>query len=1049
MSVIGIDRRFGKRLGRWYRLVFVFAVLGGLAFLTNAVGAQQDPECTIVGTEGPDVLDGGSGTDVICGLGGDDLISGGSGSDIIYGGDGNDTIDAGSGADTVYAEDGDDVVDGGSGSDIIDGGAGNDSIEAGPGADTVDAGDGNDLVDGGGGADVITGGPGDDDLSGGTGSDDITGDFGADQLFGGTGQDDLIGGPGVDSADGGSGSDTCAAETVVNCETVNADEGGVAPATVTVDTPAADQTVFADTQVGVTVEPADATGSVDVSVDGMLVGSSEIVDGGATVPWDTTTSADGQAVLLTEARDETGTVTATSSVTVTVDNSLFDMERIFADFDSGLITADEFAILATESIYVPNRLDERYGVTIDDGEDAEGTVAVLTIQALLDELSVDTVEILAAYEEVAAALRIDELRADTDLDPRDLLNGTAQQSNSPVLIQRSESALVAASNPVSGRSARRLLLSLHSAYWDNCDSDGKCEFTTENFRIGFVLESVNDVDGVPDDETQDDSDGFDPDTGELTGVANAVPDRIDHLAFELERGLVIYTEGMGYDEPPGLSFGPFATRIDVQVLDVRPQAPRGISPWAYKINVKPDSPRRTVRHELFHHVQFGYYFEEWFLSGTPWWVESSAQWASHAAGEALGDNIYGDGTFDAGPAGAYARLLDNFLGTPGKRLTSGEEVFGFANPRVYGAFILSEYLEDGFGPDHIRGVWELIESSFGQGAAWALWNHDYEGVDFRDLLPDFWTSAYLLRLQPEDDFDYDDLHIDFWRGELGPFNTGGDAQSSENRPRRTHIILDDQFSIQTQVLIGSGGAVFLDLTADAMEDGGSLEIMLSEEGATEDVRTRVIGFGEYPGFCMSAVDLPVGDNTVSVPIPAGCSFLTFQTVNTEDSSSRTAVRSFRFSSQTIGDPVNFDFETGDLTGWTLIDSGEGDNWWEIQSPGLLGTNYAFRIENTGAPIDGIEQTALRGFGDCGVGVTTTGEFGTTARLEVVDASDGTLWGSHEYTYTGLETEPVDLFVDNVSELFLPDAYTVRLLYVQRSVELAIVVFDEVEVDSCT
>lgn len=47
------------------------------------------------------------------------------------------------------------------------------------------------------------------------------------------------------------------------------------------------------------------------------------------------------------------------------------MERIFADFDAGVITVDQFAVLATEAIYVPNRLDDRYGVAVDENGSTE------------------------------------------------------------------------------------------------------------------------------------------------------------------------------------------------------------------------------------------------------------------------------------------------------------------------------------------------------------------------------------------------------------------------------------------------------------------------------------------------------------------------------------------------------------------------------------------------------------------------------------------------------------------------------------------------------
>lgn len=80
-------------------------------------------ECTITGTQGPDVLRGTPGDDVICGRGGRDVIIGLSGHDILRGGPGADRLVGGSG---------DDVLAGGSGADWGSGGRGDDVCSADP-----------------------------------------------------------------------------------------------------------------------------------------------------------------------------------------------------------------------------------------------------------------------------------------------------------------------------------------------------------------------------------------------------------------------------------------------------------------------------------------------------------------------------------------------------------------------------------------------------------------------------------------------------------------------------------------------------------------------------------------------------------------------------------------------------------------------------------------------------------------------------------------------------------------------------------------------------
>lgn len=160
-----------------------------------AVGDEPtDGDDVILGTSGPDVINGGDGDDIICGQGGDDVINGGDGKDLINGGSGDDTINSGQGLDTVFGEGGDDFVSGGRGKDTIFGGAGDDDLRGNEGTDTID------------------GGAGDDELRGGQKADLLVGGTGNDELIGGTRPDVLDGGPGLDRFNGGSGVDACVAD---------------------------------------------------------------------------------------------------------------------------------------------------------------------------------------------------------------------------------------------------------------------------------------------------------------------------------------------------------------------------------------------------------------------------------------------------------------------------------------------------------------------------------------------------------------------------------------------------------------------------------------------------------------------------------------------------------------------------------------------------------------------------------------------------------------------------------------------------------------------
>ena len=74
---------------------------------------------TIVGTDGPDVLQGTFQHDVIVGLGGNDVIRGASGSDTICGGDGDDELHGESQADTIFGGAGNDIITGADGACLL------------------------------------------------------------------------------------------------------------------------------------------------------------------------------------------------------------------------------------------------------------------------------------------------------------------------------------------------------------------------------------------------------------------------------------------------------------------------------------------------------------------------------------------------------------------------------------------------------------------------------------------------------------------------------------------------------------------------------------------------------------------------------------------------------------------------------------------------------------------------------------------------------------------------------------------------------------------
>jgi hypothetical protein len=119
--------------------------------------------CTIIGTQGADLLRGTPRRDVICGLGGNDWILAAGGNDVVYGGGGRDRLYGESGNDQLFGGAGADRLLGGLGRDVLSGGSLGDVLIGGSGADRLLGGGNNDIIFARDGhRDWVNGGPGRD-----------------------------------------------------------------------------------------------------------------------------------------------------------------------------------------------------------------------------------------------------------------------------------------------------------------------------------------------------------------------------------------------------------------------------------------------------------------------------------------------------------------------------------------------------------------------------------------------------------------------------------------------------------------------------------------------------------------------------------------------------------------------------------------------------------------------------------------------------------------------------------------------------------------------
>jgi Ca2+-binding RTX toxin-like protein len=117
-----------------------FSIDGGKGDDDITVDKNVHSDLVLLGGDGNDLIQGGSGQDGISGGEGDDILTGGAGNDYIWGNGGNDTIHGGAGNDLIWGDGGNDRLYGGAGSDEIEGGAGSDFIYSDPSDRKLDGG---------------------------------------------------------------------------------------------------------------------------------------------------------------------------------------------------------------------------------------------------------------------------------------------------------------------------------------------------------------------------------------------------------------------------------------------------------------------------------------------------------------------------------------------------------------------------------------------------------------------------------------------------------------------------------------------------------------------------------------------------------------------------------------------------------------------------------------------------------------------------------------------------------------------------------------------
>ena len=221
------------------------------------------------------------------------------------------------------------------------------------------------------------------------------------------------------------------------------------------------------------------------------------------------------------------------------------------------------------------------------------------------------------------------------------------------------------------------------------DLERKTLSPSGRFQIHFTLEGRNGVDAA-----------------DLSG--NGIPDYIDVVAAVLDSTWDLQVGQLGYRPPPadrGLGGGDEYDVYIVQLGDKRvygyayPEDNSEFSTYsymeldndyadpAYAATQGLDALRVAIAHEFFHAIHFAYYKG----NDSSWWREASSTWMEEVAYPEIDD---------------YLQYVPYFLGKPARSLDGGGSFT--ADYHIYGAAIFVHFLDQRYGRELVRIIWEEI-----------------------------------------------------------------------------------------------------------------------------------------------------------------------------------------------------------------------------------------------------------------------------------------------------------------------------------------------------
>lgn len=301
---------------------------------------------------------------------------------------------------------------------------------------------------------------------------------------------------------------------------------------------------------------------------------------------------------------------------------------------------------------------------------------------------------------------------------------------------------------------------------------------------------------------------------------------------------------------------------------------------------------------------------------TLWWLEASAEWMTHKVEEreAPVDN-----------PNHYDDSLAVFLAEPERDLARFD-----SNGRQYGAFVFAEHLEDEFGEDAIRAVferldqrhdaqvpipvpvctleWDLpparncrlprqaVHNPLAEESAIQVIGDEIESQDstWADVLTNFAEKNYrLCRVATNPDSvrpcegSYRDAAVVRWAAELAVSpdeRVHGDARVGAPRPARSHYAVPTLTPSSGNPWLklpslATGGTSYTDFTWNTAIERSVMrfEVQLADGETPVDVRAQVVAWSDHPNACRAIIDIPLnaeGHGSVDVHMVSTCTFAT-------------------------------------------------------------------------------------------------------------------------------------------------------------------------------